>query len=150
VCPFHWPISIEDDEEEKPMHSKQQSCNSLSRTISCAAMALIIMFAVAAVPALAQNAVPPTARQAAASPAFASRLAQQAAAQKASKPRPHGSLCAARPSPQDGTLYDNGPYNGTNDAWTLNFGFSVSDSFTGGGPSAAFVSFTGMPRVPIF
>ena len=28
------------------------------------------------------------------------------------------------------TLYNNGPYNGTADAWTINFGFSVSDSFT--------------------
>ncbi len=28
------------------------------------------------------------------------------------------------------TLYSNGPYNGTNDAWTINFGFSVSDSYT--------------------
>jgi hypothetical protein len=27
------------------------------------------------------------------------------------------------------TIYDNGPYNGTTDAWTINFGFSVSDSF---------------------
>ena len=27
-------------------------------------------------------------------------------------------------------LYDNGPTNGTTDAWTINFGFSVSDSFT--------------------
>jgi hypothetical protein len=27
------------------------------------------------------------------------------------------------------TLYSNGPYNGTTDAWTINFGFSVSDSF---------------------
>ena len=26
------------------------------------------------------------------------------------------------------TLYSNGPYNGTTDAWTINFGFSVSDS----------------------
>jgi hypothetical protein len=31
-----------------------------------------------------------------------------------------------------GTVYSNGPYNGTNDAWTINFGFSVSDSFTDG------------------
>ncbi|HEY5177484.1 MAG TPA: PEP-CTERM sorting domain-containing protein [Terriglobales bacterium] len=29
-----------------------------------------------------------------------------------------------------GTLYSNGPYNGTSDAWTINFGFAVSDSFT--------------------
>ena len=28
------------------------------------------------------------------------------------------------------TVYDNGPYNGTNDAWTIDFGFTVSDSFT--------------------
>jgi hypothetical protein len=26
-------------------------------------------------------------------------------------------------------LYDNGPYNGDTDAWTINFGFTVSDSF---------------------
>jgi uncharacterized repeat protein (TIGR03803 family) len=128
VCPFHWPISIEDDEEEKPMHTKQQFCNSLSRTISCAAMALIIMFAVAAVPGLAQNAVPPTARQAAASPAFASRLAHQVPAHPATKSRAVGR--SRRASPQDQILYDNGPYNGTTDAWTINFGFTASDSFT--------------------
>jgi hypothetical protein len=33
-----------------------------------------------------------------------------------------------------GTVYSNGAYNGTADAWTINFGFSVSDSFTGTGP----------------
>jgi hypothetical protein len=27
-------------------------------------------------------------------------------------------------------IYDNGPINGTNDSWTINFGFVVSDSFT--------------------
>ena len=27
-------------------------------------------------------------------------------------------------------LYDNGPTNGTVDAWTINFGFAVSDTFT--------------------
>ncbi len=27
-------------------------------------------------------------------------------------------------------IYDNGPTNGTTDGWTINFGFSVSDSFT--------------------
>jgi uncharacterized repeat protein (TIGR03803 family) len=82
----------------------------------------------AAVPALAQNAVPPTAREAAASPAFASRLAKQAAAQTTNKSR---ALIRPRTaSPQDQTLYDNGPYNGTTDAWTINFGMFVSDSFT--------------------
>jgi len=28
------------------------------------------------------------------------------------------------------TVYSNGPINGTTDAWTINFGFVVSDSFT--------------------
>src|ERR1017187_656925 len=27
------------------------------------------------------------------------------------------------------TLYSNGPINGTTDAWTINFGYIVSDSF---------------------
>ena len=29
--------------------------------------------------------------------------------------------------------YDNGPLNGTTDAWTINFGFTVSDSYVAGG-----------------
>jgi hypothetical protein len=29
-----------------------------------------------------------------------------------------------------GTVYDNGPINGNVDAWTINFGFVTSDSFT--------------------
>jgi len=29
-----------------------------------------------------------------------------------------------------GTLYDNGPINGSESAWTINFGYAVSDSFT--------------------
>src|ERR1035438_6625651 len=33
------------------------------------------------------------------------------------------------------TLYSNGAFNGTNDAWAINFGFSVSDSFTTPGGS---------------
>ncbi len=38
-------------------------------------------------------------------------------------------LLAFSPAMAD-TLYNNGAYNGTTDAWTINFGFSVSDSFT--------------------
>jgi PEP-CTERM motif len=37
-------------------------------------------------------------------------------------------LLAVAPAMAD--TYSNGPYNGTNDAWTINFGFTVSDSFT--------------------
>src|SRR5271169_6854872 len=37
-------------------------------------------------------------------------------------------MLAVAPAMAD-TLYNNGPYNGTTDAWTINFGFSVSNSF---------------------
>lgn len=35
-----------------------------------------------------------------------------------------------------GTIYDNGPINGTTDAWTVNFGFIVSNTFTVGSGGA--------------
>src|SRR5580704_15126223 len=38
-------------------------------------------------------------------------------------------------------IYDNGPINGTVDAWTINSGFAVSDSFT---VSSASASVTGL------
>jgi hypothetical protein len=38
-------------------------------------------------------------------------------------------MLAVAPAMADVNLYDNGPLNGTNDAWTVNFGFSVSNSF---------------------
>ena len=108
------------------MHSQQQFCYPLSRAI-LRAVPLMIVFVLAAVPASAQNAVPPTARQAAASPAFASRLAHQVPAHPATKSR--ALTRSRRASPQDQIVYDNGPYNGTNDAWAINFGFAVSDSY---------------------
>ena len=37
-------------------------------------------------------------------------------------------VLAVAPAMAD-TLYDNGPINGTVDAWTINFGFSVTNSF---------------------
>jgi len=36
----------------------------------------------------------------------------------------------AIPALAQNDIYDNGPTNGTTDAWTINFGFAVSDSFT--------------------
>jgi hypothetical protein len=42
-------------------------------------------------------------------------------------------LClAVVPAVAQSDIYDNGATNGTNDAWTINFGFAVSDSFTMG------------------
>ena len=34
--------------------------------------------------------------------------------------------------------YDNGPINGTDFAWTINFGYVVSDTFYAGGPTTGF------------
>src|SRR5664280_2895818 len=38
-------------------------------------------------------------------------------------------MLAVDPAMAD-TLYDNGPYNGTTDAWAIDYGSAVSDSFT--------------------
>jgi hypothetical protein len=38
--------------------------------------------------------------------------------------------------------YDNGPANGTTDAWTINFGYVVSDTFFTGGQSVSGFAFT--------
>ena len=35
-------------------------------------------------------------------------------------------------------LYDNGPINGTTDAWAINFGYIVSDTFVAGGDVSIF------------
>jgi PEP-CTERM motif len=37
--------------------------------------------------------------------------------------------------------YDNGPINGTTDAWTINFGFTASDTFTAGGTTVSGFNF---------
>src|SRR5271167_2442354 len=120
------------------MHSKLQSRNSILFAITLTAV-IALMVLLAAVPARAQNAVPPTARQAAAMPEFAAKL-HPATRPATNKPRAsaraHGMLgnrqspsCSSRRSPQEFGYYDNGPINGTTDAWTINFGFIVSDTF---------------------
>ena len=50
-------------------------------------------------------------------------------------------MLAVAPAMAQITIYDNGPYNGTTDAWTINFGFSVSDSFTDLGTQIAGLDF---------
>jgi hypothetical protein len=40
-------------------------------------------------------------------------------------------LCLALAAVPAWADYDNGPINGTTDAWTINFGYVVSDTFTG-------------------
>jgi hypothetical protein len=85
------------------MRAQSHLRNSILWVISLAA-AVALLVLLAAAPAWAQNPVPPTAREAAAG-------------------RREGTI-----SPQD-VGYENGPVNGTSDAWTINFGYVVSDSF---------------------
>jgi hypothetical protein len=50
-------------------------------------------------------------------------------------------VLAVSPAMAD-TLYSNGPYNGTVDAWTINFGFSVTNSFTCSAQSCGVTDFS--------
>ena len=45
-----------------------------------------------------------------------------------------GVVCVSPAAGQ--TVYENGPINGEKDAWTINFGFAVADSFTVSGSNA--------------
>jgi uncharacterized repeat protein (TIGR03803 family) len=129
----------------------QWSPANVSITILLTLLFLMLWFlimTITATPADGQNTVPPTARQAASMPQYAGRLAHRTTGPLASQAYP------ARPSasyknpldprartrgsgPLDANeIYDNGPINGTTDAWTINSGFVISDTFTvssGGG-----------------
>ena len=129
------------------MGNESHSGKVVSRRIRSIIFAACII-AMAIVPVGAQNAVPntvpPTARQAATMPQFASRLAHPGRVQvlPQTKLPPHArqqysSSHMGATSPQDDmVIYENGPVNGNVDAWTINFGYVVGDTFTvpsGGG-----------------
>jgi hypothetical protein len=50
-------------------------------------------------------------------------------------------LCLAAVPAMAQTVYNNGPINGTTDAWTINSGFVVSDTFTTSGGSVTGLNF---------
>jgi len=113
--------------------------------LGCVVLLAIISLAVGSIAAAqnsAQNVVPPTAVQAAKMPQYASRLAHRSGVQASTKaPRVRLGSCSQKlPGTRNRTFgnlkpdqfewsYDNGPANGNTDAWTINFGFVVSDSF---------------------
>ena len=109
------------------MHRKVQFLSSPSRTIFLAVIvALTLVLAI--VPASAQNSVPPTAVQAAKMPQFASRLAHPAKRLLPPETSAMQRAKARRGPLQADDIYDNGPINGNTDAWTINFGFIVTDA----------------------
>ena len=71
--------------------------------------------------------VPATARQAAQMSQFASRLHPTATPLR-STPVPRAHQRQGAIWPQDEIAYDNGPVNGNVDAWTINFGYAVTNS----------------------
>jgi hypothetical protein len=110
------------------MRSKSHFPSSVLSRLTVAVALFIVSAVVAARP---QNPVPPTAREAAGSPAFASKL-HPSTRPPMTKRRASAPACASgahRAKPQDSVIYENGPVNGTTDAWTINYGYIVSDSF---------------------
>src|SRR5271167_1174941 len=93
----------------------------------CGAMVAAFVM-LAPLPAWSQTVVPPSAREAATSPAFASRL-RPSALPALSKSRAATRSRMGRPLPQGKVIYENGPLNGTANAWSINDGYIVSDSF---------------------
>ena len=138
------------------MHSHTRSHHPLSgMNWSAANVALTSLFPIflfllmtmLSQPAQAQSSAPATARQAATMPQYAARLAHPAPRESASRAveQPRASyknpgtarVRNHRSGPlQDNEIYDNGPINGTTDAWTINGGFVVSDTFVVGGSGA--------------
>ncbi len=120
------------------MHRKNHLYKAIFYTLSQLTM---VALAMGALPAWAQQ-VFPNAREAAKSPAVASRLAHPAT------PRPI--LPATRQganrhpsSPQDyGMMYENGPVNGTTDAWSFSGGFQSTESLTVSGGGSTVNSFS--------
>ena len=99
----------------------------------------LLVLTIALMPVSAQNVVPPTAQQARPGPSaplvmqpapLAPRSARRATPQAARKSLAPACALARTPRalPQDGVLYTNGPANLNEMAWTINFGYAVSDS----------------------
>ena len=121
------------------MPSKAQGLISRFRTIVPAGVTALLLTS-AAPPLPAQDSVPATAVQAAKTPEFAPRLAGSVH-RPASRPNPAPAGQESRSGqPQSGPIYNNGPINGTSDAWTINFGYVVSDTITlnGSNPVTGF------------
>jgi uncharacterized repeat protein (TIGR03803 family) len=109
------------------MQRPAQILISLFRPIVLVGVAALLITS-AAVPTPGQNSVPATAVQAARTPQFAKRLAPPVG--PASRLNPALARQGSRSGPLQGNdIYDNGPINGTTDAWAINFGSVISDSF---------------------
>ena len=114
---------------------------SILRTTLAAGFASAFFIAAPTAVLAQKTSQPMTAAEAAKLPQFAAKLAHgrssvvHTAPPRASykKPPERFAPTAGNWLPPDGIVYTNGGINGQIDAWPINFGFAVSDSFTGGG-----------------
>ncbi len=93
-----------------------------------------LLLTLAVLPASGQSTAPR--KQQVTAPRLATARQTSPAGRTADASRASASSRKTPASPQVEVLYSNGPYNGTIDGWTINFGFSVSDSFTVPGNSS--------------
>lgn len=123
-----------------PLFGVGWSQSQLALTILIALLFLIFLFiflTIAADQAQGQASVPATAVQAAKLPQFAWKLSPavkqppQETASRLHRAQPRVSYKNGLHIPplDSNDVYDNGPINGTTDAWTINFGFAIADSF---------------------
>src|SRR5215471_18370018 len=102
-------------------HRWRFACSLASQTLPLAVFALLVSGATAA-----QNAAPMTARQ-----ALNQRGAHQQVDRSATAvPGRNHETFGRGPLPADNVIYDNGPVNGTTDAWGISFPFVVANTFT--------------------
>jgi uncharacterized repeat protein (TIGR03803 family) len=109
------------------MHSQDYTHSTIPNAVRLVAM-VALATAMLVMPGWTQNAIPAAARQAATMPAFAQHLHPAATPQLGRRFPASTHARKHRGSPLDETFYDNGPVNGQVDAWTVGFGFSVSDT----------------------
>ncbi len=129
------------------MHRRGQSRTPLFRALPLVTITGLMILVVTS--AFAQSSIPSTTGQAARVPQYAVRLHQPtawAAAGRESRVAPgvRGPGASYKRLPNgpvrgngwpldDSVLYENGPIDGQDYGWTLNFGFAVSDSFSANG-----------------
>ena len=96
------------------------------RALLTSAGLTVLLLTSAAISVSAQNPVPPGAAVAVRRPQIGVRLAHPV---PRSARRTNLTPARRSGSPQGQDLYDNGPTDGHDASWTINFGFAVSDSF---------------------
>jgi len=109
------------------MHGKDYTHTSIPYAVPFLVM-VAMATAMMATLAWTQNAIPPTARQAGAVQAFAPPLNSRGTPQTAHRFTPSPTRNRRSSPLYDNGYYENGPVDGQDYAFTINFGFTVSDS----------------------